>query len=424
MITSKLKNNQEFIILILQIVLFFLLEYLYLSFMAPLYSYRGFAIDPSLIRIICSKLLFFSAISLHYYMRKESFTYAISGVFIIFFLIPVLILYQFINSSPLIPFLSSTLVIMILGSSKIFPNLTIPKIKAKHKLGGLTLFSLILMAPFFATYGLQTLNLANLLFQDVYETRLNASQQSTIYTSYLYGGLAHFFLPLLLLFSKHKKKYFISILVIGLIIYLFLTHSHKMTLLCLLLTCFFSLFRTSFKTNLMIFLILIITLILSAIGLDTFLDYPVFKDVIIYRSFFVPALLNTFYFDFFNNNHIFWSNSILEGIVPYFFDLIPHNRIGLEYLGSSGNNAGNGLISDGYMHLGIIGIIFNSLLIILLFGLINALKVAPALFPILVIMIIGLIGGSPLSSFLTGGIGLFLLLLLFVFEAKDFETQT
>lgn len=407
-------NKTKFVSMFLFIILFLILEYFYSTFLIDMYAYRGFFLDFNLIRYIESKILFLVIISGVSIIKMEDFIYTVSCIFTLFFVMPTLIVYQFMPSIRLLPYSACLLIVMIVFVSFLVPNVKIPKIKLTYSFRLLIGLAIVLFIPFVLVYGFGSINLYNLLFQDVYTTRLSAVTRSNAYTSYMYLALAHYILPLILIISYRRKKIWGVFFSFIAIIYLFLTHSHKMTLLSLLLVVFFLFFKSNYVKKIAILLVTTISIIFFGYIFDLFLSYPVFKDIIIYRSLFVPSLLNVMYFDFFENNHIYWSDSFLNYIIPYSFDLIPPNRIGLEYLKSELNNAGNGLISDGYMNFNFVGVFFNLLLVSGYISFFKLCQISHEYFAILIIVVIALVGGSPFSFLLTGG-GVILMTLFFFF---------
>jgi len=61
---------------------------------------------------------------------------------------------------------------------------------------------------------------------------------------------------------------------------------------------------------------------------------------------------------FFENPHVYWSNSVLSGFLPYPYDQGIAKLIG-EFNGS-GAAANNGFISSGFAHAGLVGVVFYS----------------------------------------------------------------
>ena len=91
------------------------------------------------------------------------------------------------------------------------------------------------------------------------------------------------------------------------------------------------------------------------------------------RAMFVPSLLNIYYFDFFRfNEKDFFRQGIIGrvGINSPYSESIPQ-IIGKQYLGSENLLANNGLFSDAYSNIGLLGIIFLPLSIIIMLKLLD-----------------------------------------------------
>ena len=102
-------------------------------------------------------------------------------------------------------------------------------------------------------------------------------------------------------------------------------------------------------------------------------------DYFIRRVFFVPALLNFYYFDFFSINpklllfeDMFFSRLLIKvfGLSPN-YDVSASRIIGTNYFGRPEMLANNGMFSYAYADLGFIGIIFGALALVIILHIIN-----------------------------------------------------
>jgi hypothetical protein len=101
-------------------------------------------------------------------------------------------------------------------------------------------------------------------------------------------------------------------------------------------------------------------------------DNNLYGSLFIRRVFFVPSFLTFTYYEFFSNEQfIFWSNSITSKFIEYPFDLYPAKLIG-AYLGTDAH-ANNSFLSTGYMHAGIVGILFYSIIFSLILRLFDSI---------------------------------------------------
>ena len=71
-------------------------------------------------------------------------------------------------------------------------------------------------------------------------------------------------------------------------------------------------------------------------------------SIVARRGFFVPSLLDSFYFDFFDGNPLYWSTSIFENFIDYPYDKSIPYLIGEQYFNNAEMGANNGIVSDGF----------------------------------------------------------------------------
>ena len=99
-----------------------------------------------------------------------------------------------------------------------------------------------------------------------------------------------------------------------------------------------------------------------------------FSSLFFRRVLYLPAHVTFVYFDFFERfGHVMFSNSFLSSFFQYPFEDRFTIIIG-EYLGFQEMSANNGMISTGFMHLGIAGVIVYSVLFGALMGMCEAVS--------------------------------------------------
>jgi len=145
---------------------------------------------------------------------------------------------------------------------------------------------------------------------------------------------------------------------------------------------------------------------------DFYLQRPMFKSLIVRRVFFVPAILNEFYFDFFDHNHLFLSHSVFSGLTEYPYDVMPTYLIGEHYFDKPEMSSNVGIVADGFMNFGYIGVVVYSTLFSFIMVLLNSIKLNLRYFGIFVFYMMIFRGTAFLTAFLTHG---FWLLLIFAF---------
>ena len=251
-------------------------------------------------------------------------------------------------------------------------------------------------------------------FRDVYDLRLLArTYEIPLVLKYLLG-FARASIPIYLVNSLLKRKYYISII---LIFIQFCNYSidgmksvYFITFAAIVVSIFYN--DTLFKYIPGIsFLSCLGSLILHKIGNSLILD------MIIRRVLYIPALLNFYYFDYVQNNGPNYFNNLLKfiGLVNYQPD-IPFT-IGKLYFNRPQMASNNGLFGDAFWNLGLFSLFVFPLLLGALFyvynfvtqGLSGKLKIFIALQ-----VAVGLLDSSLTTLLLSHGIAFQIIVLLFL----------
>ncbi|WP_299430992.1 hypothetical protein [uncultured Maribacter sp.] len=160
----------------------------------------------------------------------------------------------------------------------------------------------------------------------------------------------------------------------------------------------------------------LISLIISVVFNNNFL-----MVMSIRRTVFLPSLLDILYFNFFEENHLYWSETF-NGVFFNYPYKHPHAFIiGEKYFGTIIWNANNGVISDGFMNFGMLGVFINSILIALYFSFLNQLNISSKFFGIFFLLFFVIISSSLTTVMLTHG-GILLLFVSF-FILKNSQSK-
>ncbi|MBN2893861.1 MAG: oligosaccharide repeat unit polymerase [Bacteroidales bacterium] len=270
-----------------------------------------------------------------------------------------------------------------------------------------------MLIPIFAQYKFN-LNFNVLKFQDIYEVRSETGDNLAL-IGYLYNWLAKVIIPVLIAFSLIKKHKLLTIFGVSVLLYLFIAQAHKSVFFGIIIVLFFYFIKNYYKKITFFIIILLLVFISTHILTYTTGIYAP-ESILIRRVFFVPALLNTYYFDFFDQNYIYLSHSIFKNFLTYPFDVPPPAVIGMEYFNSEATNANNGFISDGFMNFGYFGVILYSILVVILFKFFDILRLDSRYFGIFFVIIFTLISSAFLTSLLTHGILVLILLAIFIMQ--------
>ena len=409
-----MKNIYYFLYLIIFKII---LEFSYSTVLIKYYDYDyfGFELDFNAYKSFLSWLIYLSlAFLLNKKIRRPS-EFLINFTFFIY-ISPLLVYYSFSNSQSWI-LLNNLMQFLIIFYISKLPKIKFNQVRINRNF--IILFSLALV--FLSTWFFLNSGLifdANILVESI-EQRLDAN-------IVLYGGLQGYiiswsekvFLPLLLVFSLVKKKRILSFLIFLLFIFWFGISSHKSIIFypLLIFYLFFVLRKDSNNrsVNLKFFIL--------ATGFPL-LSYLLFNEYFILslitrRVFFTPVIWTFRYFNFFDNNQfIYWSNSFLSFIFEYPYD-IPYTLLISRDLGFKSVWANNTFFSTGYMHAGLVGTIFYSILVGFILNFIDSSSTKIPIFIALGIVIVpwySLISAGDLTTtLLTHGLGIALLAIYFL----------
>ena len=389
-----------------------MLDWAYLEFVNPVFAYMGFVLEPTIAKYVESWLAYLALVlMLRATLRRPSDF--LMALLVFSSLTPILVFYALADAS------RSALYTVLLGALliNIFRQgrpLALPLIRFSRPMAIALLLLGAAIVTFWMIYsgGFQFFNLD---LSRVYEFRRDAGE--IIHQ----GVMGHFnnwatkvFGPALLALALWWKKYWLAVVVFGLHVFWFGIIAQKSVLFFPFLVFFlWAWFRFSKALSL-------IPLGMSILIFGSYLLYVVFDEtfvgsLFIRRVFFVPARLTFLYYEFFSaNDFVYWSNSITSSFIQYPYHISPAALIG-DYMGTN-SNANNSFLSTGYMHAGIAGVIFYSIVVGLLFRLVDSIsfKGIPPWVAIAVMIVPTrslLISADLPTSLLTHGIGIAVLML-------------
>lgn len=400
----------------------FSLDVIYLFYINPTFEYNGFILEYSHLKNILSLLvLILFAYLLPQKVEKVS-EITIQTLFILLF-IPINTFWVMTNESSewyFIVCLFWFIFIFIAKSKYEFKEL--PQV---HQLTEKSFFILICII---CTIGLLIIGFNakwsfNLDLFAVYEIRSQEPLKHVPFSGYLVSWI-NLFLRFILVFAIVKYIPRLNALVmLALIVFvvLFSISGHKSIFFTpiLLLGSYFllKLNPKHFYKNL-----ILILLFVFFTGSCTYfiLDDAKILTLAARRVFLVPAQLSFYYFDFFQENHVYLSNSIFSGIMEYPFEVPTSNLIGREFFAREDMNANNGVVADGYMHFGVLGVVLWSIILGLIIKFCDMLTINKPLLIFLPLFLIGtriLVNGALLTTLFTHGL-LMLMLIAYLYPKK------
>ncbi|ELB81874.1 TPA: oligosaccharide repeat unit polymerase [Enterococcus faecium] len=364
--------NKKSINIIALIVYKFLLEIIYFYFIIPVFGYSGFLnrIDISSYFLFWIIYVLFIPQILALY-KKETVSQAILLIFLLVNFVPSLVLFSFMPQPLLFIVLFICYWIAMIIFNNIVPIILPPHIKGE--LGNKLILVIVMAFTLFILFlsGKYTNFRLNFDLLNVYSLRDEVKDLNLpLIFVYLFSS-AKVVLPIISIYFYSIKRKAWAFFLIFLQFLAFSIDGSKSTLFSIVITyiiyfAFKKIYMYTFTFSILCitFLSIIEPLIGGSINIITFF---------IRRAMFVPSLLNIYYFDFFRfNEKDFFRQGIIGrvGINSPYSESIPQ-IIGKQYLGSENLLANNGLFSDAYSNIGLLGIIFLPLSIIIMLKLLD-----------------------------------------------------
>lgn len=353
----NLSNTKLITFLIISVRMF--LDFLYLNFIQPSYSYWGYKANPTNFSYAISYIILLPSILLILpYFKLEKFV--VSNIVIVLYFIGCIPVTSLIACDPqpmgfiigqtiywyLILFLSRRISVKDLNWSSI-PDYLIIVIGI--------FFSLIVIY----ISGAYTNFRFTISMKDVYEYRVQARNFGISKMLNYIWSASRMVLPIIVSFCLMKKRYLISLFFIFITILNYSIDGMKSTLFSLIVCLILFFFLKNDIKNKYPILILV-TLILGW-GEYLYLGYSAISDFIIRRNFFVPAILDSKYYDMtINNGPTYWSYAVNGKDVAFY--------ISEYYFNSDEMRANNGMFSDAFMNIGFVGAIIYPILYAYIFN--------------------------------------------------------
>ena len=407
--------------LILFIAFFVILEFEYYDFInIPLYRERmGFDFEFSIYRFLFSNIAFVFLILLN--KKFKNFDFFINSLFLVFLTIPSLVFYEFMPNTPIAISLFMLLFhALYYYSTKLEISYPLPDLTIKEDRKLMILFSIILLSviPFLIDYGF-IINTKAFITSEVYNIREIGSAKLTMLTGYLYGWIVRILIPVAFIISLTKKKYLFALLFLIIQIYLYSLLAQKLVFVTLFIALL--MFIKSYYRQVTWVLFSVIGVIVLSKLISILTGNIIVESIIVRRTFFIPTIITSNYLEFFNDNYVYWSNSVLKMFGQYPYDVSPNLLIGTEYYDGVIKSANTGFLGDGFMNFGYLGMLFNVVSVVIVFKLFSLMKISSDYSGVFIIIIYTLVNGYFFTSLLTHGIIILLLTSFFVLRNTSKE---
>lgn len=409
----KITVTKDFFLLkILLCIIYIVLEVYYHFYISARFDYMGYIWDLNLFKYLITKIIFLVLLAASGSIYdKSKFLYTIYLLLIFFFYIPSAILFSFGNF-PTGPFVSYVFFVLVFLLAPYF-RIKLPSwhIQEKNRIMFMAGLVFSLMLPIIITFGTHV-NFKTLFLSEIYETRKVFSEKLTGILAYIYNIQAKTVIPVSLIFFLICKKYYMAALSFFMLVYLYVISGNKLVYFTSILVMFFYYIGKTYTTKLSNFFLVVLIAFFIFPLIDNFiLPEPMLTGIFINRFLFIPALLTQFYFDFFDGNPFFFAESNFFNLfVKSPYDMPVGFMITREYWNEPDVYANNGIVSDGFMNLDYPGVVIFSILFAGLFGFFNSLSVHRDYYGIFFGYIYIILSAPFLSTFVTGGILIFIFL--------------
>jgi hypothetical protein len=396
-------------------VLFVFLSLYYIFLVQPQYAYMGYCFEPSLVRTILSWCLFILLFLLAFrFFYSQPFLFSIFILLMLFYYIPNAILFSFSHSMAGIVVAHAILLTVFFSSA--FYRFDIPRFNLPfgQYLPGLLLTGCLVLFFILAFKTRSTLNLNTLLLRDVYETRAEFSKHLTGMLNYFFHILTKCLLPLLIIYLYITRQYLLMGIALMMLLWTYVLSGHKIIYLTAFLVLFFLYVGKNHVNKVNSLLTCMIGLLLLFILVDSWLlDEPLLMGTFVNRMLFIPALLNQFYFTYFDGQPLFFAES---NLFSWFVSSPYEKPVGYLIIEHFWNEEGvygnNGIITDGFINAGWVGVLILSILFSALIAFLNALNLHPSYFGLFAEYIYLFLSAPFFMIFLSGGMFIFIVLAL------------
>jgi hypothetical protein len=401
-ISSNTVRKTKVAVVFAATLIFVIIFFSYHFSIAERFSYMGFLLNPDSTRLLFVLGMSFLAITSMFFSSRDKYLVLFAFLFIVFFVLPSGIIY--INSeaglSPYIGSLSAYAVLLF-----VFPFIKTIRLANLSPRGFDRIILVLFLLCFSVVFYTHRLNLdfSALLFSDVYSARVASRERNWAGSVYAYFWLAKFICPMLILRGIDEKKLLFTILGSVAMLYMFLVTGHKSVFFGALITLGMYAVSVKVKKEELILIWALFSVFLTSWLVSLLFGYIELESMFIRRLLFIPSLLNVYYFDFFAGNYLYYSNSYLAGLLSYPYELMPPHLIGLHYFNSSEMSANNGIVSDGYMNFGYVGILFNITFTVYLLKLFRNSNIPPRYFGLMILFFYSIQGSSFSTVLLTHG---------------------
>jgi hypothetical protein len=339
-----------------------LLGFIYINFMSVVVAYYGFHYKPNFMLTIISWFIYLLCmvfIKSNFEKSSDFFVF----IFFILIISPMLILMELGGKDPTY-FFYSLVCFVVINLMVRMPDIKLPRFKNGNYLV-LTLSLAIVFATFSMFYITGGFGKITFDLTRVYEVRL---ETSVIYFGGIWGYVTTWatkiVLPFLLSIALFREKYlFLAFMIFVQALAFGITGHRSMAILWLIAIAIF-LARNKKHRN--FYVLVSFMCFLSVIYLlYAYFDEIMVSSTIFRRALFLPSFLNYTYYEFFSvNEYVYYSNTVLSGIIEYpYGDVKLSHVVAGEILGTPEAGANTGFLGSSFAHGGPVGMLVISIFV-------------------------------------------------------------
>ena len=344
------------------------------SYLVNAYGYYGFKNTISTSSLAISLFILIITFFLIYKQKTDTYSRFIVYILVLINFVPSVVTFCYMPFSYIYLLLLVTYWLMMIFFVNVLNNIHFKDNSKRFKSNIFNVY-LVLVVELVVMLLVIRYTGINLNFSTVYDLR-NIYFQAKIPTvlSYLYSAFK-VVNPLLFVYLYNRKKMIGYSLSVIIQICAFLADGSKSTLFSLILAFIIIKYVQNRKINNFLDndkLKYYILLGLVAVNILGFIEFRIIKTSFLYnyfirRTFFLPPLLNHYYYDFFSIHSFDYFKQSFLGKLGFnsIYSMKIQNIIGQVYFSAPTMFANNGLFSDAYMNLGAIGMVFMPFLLCL-----------------------------------------------------------
>ncbi len=341
-----------------------LLDITYVALLYPLYAYAGFDLHTDFLSVLTGGMCAIGVILLlpgQLQRVSDLLIYALAAIMVL----PLTTYCTFGGGSKTLTMVAFLFYVVALTLVKLTPTVELPELpRTAADLIFLGMFVLLVVYIVFTSVYYLGFSVFNISFDftGVYETRSVYKATTIPLSGYLYPWAGNAVFPAAMAYYLHRKRYGFVVAAAFASLMIYTVTGQKSTLFAIALTIGVYI-ALRFKSKLMwiALAVLGLTLVCTVVyyALDSIMPYSMF----VRRLLILPAKITDEYHAVFSEfPKLRLSHSILSGVFPYPFATDPAELIGGLFYNEGETHANTGILGDGFMNFGYVGMLVWSVL--------------------------------------------------------------